>query len=49
MQITCVGRITYYIVGGKITFEVKDVRIEGIGELQKIYEERFKKLKEAGW
>ncbi|WP_434341931.1 exodeoxyribonuclease VII large subunit [Mycoplasma putrefaciens] len=49
MQITCVGRITYYIVGGKISFEVKDVRIEGIGELQKIYEERFKKLKEAGW
>ncbi|AJM71736.1 exodeoxyribonuclease VII large subunit [Mycoplasma yeatsii] len=49
MQITCAGRITYYVVGGKVNFEVRDVQIEGIGELQKIYEERFVKLKQAGW
>ncbi|WP_369024536.1 exodeoxyribonuclease VII large subunit [Mycoplasma capricolum] len=49
MQIICHGRLTYYIPTGRVGFEVKDIQIYGIGDLQKIYEQRYKDLKQAGW
>ncbi|WGD32568.1 Exodeoxyribonuclease 7 large subunit [Mycoplasma capricolum subsp. capripneumoniae] len=38
MQIICHGRLTYYIPTERVGFEVKDIQIYGIGDLQKIYE-----------
>ncbi|ATZ18759.1 exodeoxyribonuclease VII large subunit [Williamsoniiplasma somnilux] len=49
MKITCSGRITYYVPTGKINFEVRDVKLEGKGELQEIFDQRKNELEKAGW
>ncbi|ATZ17329.1 exodeoxyribonuclease VII large subunit [Williamsoniiplasma luminosum] len=49
MKITVKGRFSFYIVGGTITFEVRDVQLEGKGELQKLYDERYAWLEINGW
>lgn len=49
VQIICYGRITYYIPTGRVSFEVSDIKIDGIGDLQKLYEQRYKQLEQAGW
>ncbi|WP_026389796.1 exodeoxyribonuclease VII large subunit [[Acholeplasma] multilocale] len=49
MKITCLGRITYYIPTGRVSFEVRDVKIEGKGELQQLFDNRKTELQEAGW
>ncbi|ATZ16337.1 exodeoxyribonuclease VII large subunit [Entomoplasma freundtii] len=49
MKITCFGRLTYYIMGGSIGFDVQDVTLEGKGELQQLYEERYHYLETRGW
>lgn len=49
MKITCNGRLTYYVAGGSIAFEVRDVTLEGKGELQQLYDQRFTWLKKHGW
>lgn len=49
MKITCFGRLTYYVAGGSIGFDVQDITLEGKGELQQLYEERYRYLEEHGW
>ena len=49
MQIICYGRLTYYIPTGRVSFEVRDIQIHGIGDLQKIFEQRYKELEQKGW
>lgn len=49
MKITCLGRITYYVPTGRVGFEVRDVKIEGKGELQEIFDQRKLELSQAGW
>lgn len=49
MEVTCLGRLTYYILGGSLGLEVANVTLEGKGELQKLYDQRFSKLQDEGW
>ncbi|ASZ09096.1 exodeoxyribonuclease VII large subunit [Mesoplasma chauliocola] len=49
MEITCFGRITYYVPSGRVSFEAVDVSVEGKGDLQVIFEERLKEIKTLGW
>lgn len=49
MEITCYGRITYYVPTGRISFEAVDVSVEGKGGLQLIFEERLKEITALGW
>lgn len=49
MQIICYGRLTYYIPTGRVSFEVRDIKIYGIGDLQKVFEQRYKELEQKGW
>ncbi|ATZ18018.1 exodeoxyribonuclease VII large subunit [Mesoplasma melaleucae] len=49
MEITCYGRITYYVPTGRISFEAVHVSVEGKGDLQIIFEERLKEITALGW
>lgn len=49
MEVTAVGRITYYIAGGSIGYEIKDVQLEGVGELQQLYNERYALYESKGY
>ncbi|WP_031542822.1 exodeoxyribonuclease VII large subunit [Mesoplasma photuris] len=49
MKITCTGRLTYYIPTGRVSFEVNDIKLDGIGELQIIYQQRREQLAKDGW
>lgn len=49
MEITCYGRITYYVPTGRISFEAVDVSVEGKGGLQLIFEKRLKEITALGW
>ncbi|MCL8211179.1 Exodeoxyribonuclease 7 large subunit [Mesoplasma sp. JKS002658] len=49
MKVNVVGKIDYYVPYGKISLVVHDVQIEGIGELQIIYEQRKNQLESQGW
>ncbi|AKU79730.1 exodeoxyribonuclease VII large subunit [Spiroplasma turonicum] len=48
-EIIATGNITYYVKTGKITYVVNDLKIDGIGELNILYNKRFNQLKESGW
>lgn len=49
MEVTCFGRLTYYILGGSLGFEVNQITLEGLGELQQLYQKRFQQLQKSGW
>ncbi len=49
MKVNVVGKIDYYVPYGKISLVVHDVQIEGIGELQLLYEQRKNELEAEGW
>ncbi|PPE05151.1 exodeoxyribonuclease VII large subunit [Williamsoniiplasma lucivorax] len=49
MKVTVKGRFTFYVAGGSVSFEVRDVQLEGKGELQKLYDERYQWLEDNGW
>lgn len=49
MEITCYGRITYYVPTGRISFEAVDVSVEGKGGIQLIFEKRLKEITALGW
>ncbi|AGY41417.1 Exodeoxyribonuclease VII large subunit [Mesoplasma florum W37] len=49
MEITCYGRLTYYVPSGRVSFEAVDVSVEGKGDLQEIFEERLKEITALGW
>lgn len=49
MAVTCLGRLTYYILGGSLGLEIANLTLEGKGELQKLYDQRFNKLQAEGW
>jgi len=48
MKINVTGRISYYVPYGKISLEVIDVQLNGVGELQQLYEARKNELQELG-
>lgn len=48
-KITGLGRITFYEPSGQISFEIKDVQLDGIGELQQLYDRRFLEYKQKGY
>jgi len=49
MKINVTGHINYYVPYGKISLEVIDVQLNGVGELQQLYEARKNELQELGW
>ncbi|ATG97391.1 exodeoxyribonuclease VII large subunit [Mesoplasma lactucae] len=49
MKINVVGKIDYYVPYGKVSLVIHDVTIEGIGELQLIFDERKHALEQEGW
>jgi len=49
MKINVTGHINYYVPYGKISLEVVDVQLNGVGELQQLYEARKNELQELGW
>ncbi|WP_338973084.1 exodeoxyribonuclease VII large subunit [Spiroplasma endosymbiont of Panorpa germanica] len=49
MKLTVTGRVTYYVPGGKTNFEVVDVKLDGLGKLHLIFNERKNQLENLGW
>lgn len=49
MKINVVGKVDYYVPYGKVSLVIHDVQVEGIGELQIIFEQRKNELEQAGW
>ena len=48
MQITCIGGISVFERGGTYSLNVRDIQIEGEGELKKAYDLLFRKLEKEG-
>lgn len=49
MEIICYGRLTYYIPTSKISFEVSDISVEGVGDLQILFDQRLEEIIKLGW
>ncbi|AHI53898.1 exodeoxyribonuclease VII large subunit [Spiroplasma sabaudiense Ar-1343] len=49
MKLTVSGRLTYYVPSGKTNFEVVDVKLDGLGYLHILYNERKNELEKSGW
>ncbi|WP_338969197.1 exodeoxyribonuclease VII large subunit [Spiroplasma endosymbiont of Labia minor] len=49
MKITATGKIGFYLPTGKITFDVAKIQLDGIGELEIIFNKRKEELMVKGW
>ncbi|PPE04563.1 exodeoxyribonuclease VII large subunit [Entomoplasma ellychniae] len=49
MEIIAYGRITFYIPNAKVSFEITDISVEGVGDLQLLFDKRLQEIKALGW
>ncbi|PPE06335.1 exodeoxyribonuclease VII large subunit [Mesoplasma corruscae] len=49
MEIIAYGRITFYIPNAKVSFEITDISVEGVGDLQVLFDKRLQEIKALGW
>ncbi|QEH61877.1 exodeoxyribonuclease VII large subunit [Spiroplasma chinense] len=48
-EIIATGSLSFYKPSGKITFTIVDIKIDGVGELNLLYEKRKNELQAKGW